>query len=180
MAVPSTRTKMPMTSGIATVKTLPMRMLWESTHSDSASNGPRVMPEPGKWDARELAYYDDVVATLRQNATTPMITLMHWVYPGWGADRGGLMDNLDAFASSAKVITKRYAGQGVLWVSINEPGPCTARLNRIRLLHRNGRRQPSLGPGHGRAVEYQPSARRHLLRCALLRPTITGVADLHC
>jgi hypothetical protein len=40
VAVPSTRTKMPMTSGIATVKTLPMHMLWESTHSDSASNGP--------------------------------------------------------------------------------------------------------------------------------------------
>jgi beta-glucosidase len=79
------------------------------------------MPEPGKWDERELAYYDDVVATLRQNAMTPMITLMRWVYPGWVADRGGLMDNFDALASFAKVITKRYAGQGVLWVSINEP-----------------------------------------------------------
>jgi beta-glucosidase len=81
----------------------------------------RVMPEPGKWDDGELAYYDDVVATLRRNGMTPMITLMHWVYPGWVADRGGFINNVDAFASFAKAITKRYAGQGVLWVSINEP-----------------------------------------------------------
>ncbi|SEB26695.1 beta-glucosidase [Mycobacterium sp. 283mftsu] len=81
----------------------------------------RVMPEPGKWDEKELAYYDDVVATLLANGMTPMITLMHWVYPGWIADRGGFLNNVAAFADFAKAITKRYAGQGVLWVSINEP-----------------------------------------------------------
>ncbi|CPZ34950.1 Beta-glucosidase A [Mycobacteroides abscessus] len=42
----------------------------------------RVMPEPGKWDEKELAYYDSVVATLRENGMTPMITLMHWVFRG--------------------------------------------------------------------------------------------------
>lgn len=81
----------------------------------------RVMPEPGKWDERELAYYDDVLATLRKNGMTPMITLMHWVYPGWIADRGGFMNNVAAFEDFARAITKRYAGQGVLWVSVNEP-----------------------------------------------------------
>ncbi|MHA7661581.1 glycoside hydrolase family 1 protein [Mycolicibacterium sp. HS_4_1] len=81
----------------------------------------RVMPEPGKWDEKELAYYDDVVATLRANGMTPMITLMHWVYPGWVADRGGFLNNVAAFDDFATAITKRYAGQGVLWVSINEP-----------------------------------------------------------
>ncbi|MBF9522254.1 glycoside hydrolase family 1 [Mycobacteroides chelonae] len=81
----------------------------------------RVMPEPGKWDEKELAYYDSIVATLRENGMTPMITLMHWVYPGWVADRGGFMNNIAAFEDFAKAITKRYAGQGVLWVSINEP-----------------------------------------------------------
>ncbi|MDR3660464.1 MAG: family 1 glycosylhydrolase [Mycobacterium sp.] len=81
----------------------------------------RVMPEPGKWDDKELAYYDDVVATLRKDGMTPMITLMHWVYPGWIADRGGFVNNVAAFEDFAKAIIKRYAGQGVLWVSINEP-----------------------------------------------------------
>ncbi|GAA2398410.1 family 1 glycosylhydrolase [Mycolicibacterium llatzerense] len=81
----------------------------------------RVMPQPGKWDDKELAYYDDVVATLLANGMTPMITLMHWVYPGWIADRGGFLNNGPAFEDFAKAITKRYAGQGVLWVSVNEP-----------------------------------------------------------
>ncbi|KIU13592.1 glycoside hydrolase family 1, partial [Mycolicibacterium llatzerense] len=81
----------------------------------------RVMPQPGKWDDKELAYYDDVVATLLANGMTPMITLMHWVYPGWIADRGGFLNNVPAFDDFAKAITKRYAGQGVLWVSVNEP-----------------------------------------------------------
>ena len=81
----------------------------------------RVMPQPGVWDEKELAYYDDVVATLLANGMTPMITLMHWVYPGWITDRGGFLDNVAAFEDFAKAITKRYAGQGVLWVSINEP-----------------------------------------------------------
>ncbi|MUM35135.1 family 1 glycosylhydrolase, partial [Mycolicibacterium sp. CBMA 361] len=81
----------------------------------------RVMPEPGKWDEKELAYYDDIVATLRANGMTPMITLMHWVYPGWIADRGGFVNNVAAFDDFATAITKRYAGLGVLWVSVNEP-----------------------------------------------------------
>ncbi|MCP3810881.1 family 1 glycosylhydrolase [Mycobacteriaceae bacterium Msp059] len=81
----------------------------------------RVMPKPGQWDEKELAYYDDVVATLLKNGMTPMITLMHWVYPGWIADRGGFMNNVDAFTEFATAITKRYAGQDVLWVSVNEP-----------------------------------------------------------
>jgi beta-glucosidase len=81
----------------------------------------RVMPQPGTWDEQELACYDDIVATLRKNGMTPMITLMHFVYPGWVVDRGGFMNAIDAFDEFAMVITKRYARQGVLWISINEP-----------------------------------------------------------
>ncbi|HLR98313.1 MAG TPA: family 1 glycosylhydrolase [Mycolicibacillus parakoreensis] len=81
----------------------------------------RVMPEPGQWDEAELAYYDDVVATVREHGMTPMITLMHFVYPGWIADRGGFMNNVDAFDEFTAAITQRYADRGVLWVSVNEP-----------------------------------------------------------
>ena len=83
----------------------------------------RVQPAPGVWDQTELAYYDDVVATIKAAGMTPMITLIHYVYPGWVADGGGLLadTNLDAFADYARAITSRYAGQGVLWVAVNEP-----------------------------------------------------------
>jgi beta-glucosidase len=52
----------------------------------------RVEPRDGDVDAAELAYYDDLVAAVRAAGMTPMITLDHWVYPGWMADRGGWTD----------------------------------------------------------------------------------------
>lgn len=83
----------------------------------------RVQPAPHVWDQTELAYYDDVVATIRAAGMTPMITLIHYVYPGWVADSGGMLADasLDAFDGYARAITDRYAGQGVLWVAVNEP-----------------------------------------------------------
>lgn len=83
----------------------------------------RVQPAPGVWDQAELAYYDDVVATIRAAGMTPMITLIHYVYPGWVADSGGMLAaaNVAAFGEYARAITARYAGQGVLWVAVNEP-----------------------------------------------------------
>lgn len=83
----------------------------------------RVQPAPGVWDETELAYYDDVVATIEAAGMTPMITLIHYVYPGWAADRGGMLNpaNVDAFGEYARAITARYADRGALWVAVNEP-----------------------------------------------------------
>lgn len=83
----------------------------------------RLEPHPGEVDEAELAYYDDVVATVRAAGMTPMITLDHWVYPGWVVDRGGWA-NPDAGAwwlEHARRVVSRYAGQGVLWITFNEP-----------------------------------------------------------
>ncbi|NDV09478.1 glycoside hydrolase family 1 protein, partial [Rhodococcus sp. IEGM 248] len=46
----------------------------------------RLQPAPGVWDDTELRYYDDVVHEITSRGMTPMITLDHWVYPGWVAD----------------------------------------------------------------------------------------------
>ncbi|WP_329072360.1 glycoside hydrolase family 1 protein [Amycolatopsis sp. NBC_01480] len=83
----------------------------------------RVEPRPGEWDAQELAYYDDVVRLVRAAGMTPMITLSHWVYPGWVADRGGFADSrvIDDFTDFVGKIVPRYRDFGVLWVTFNEP-----------------------------------------------------------
>ncbi|MFD6881268.1 family 1 glycosylhydrolase [Rhodococcus sp. 105337] len=83
----------------------------------------RIQPEPERWDDTELAYYDDVIATIRGHGMTPMITLDHWVYPGWIADRGGWAHpgTVDAWLAHADTVAARYAGHGALWVTINEP-----------------------------------------------------------
>jgi beta-glucosidase len=83
----------------------------------------RVEPGPGVLDQTELAYYDDVVRTVLAAGMTPMITLDHWVYPGWVADQGA-WDNPDTgtgWLANAHRIVSRYAGLGVLWITFNEP-----------------------------------------------------------
>lgn len=83
----------------------------------------RVEPRPGVWDQQELAYYDDVIAHIRAAGTTPMVTLSHWVYPGWVEDRGGFADPrvISDFTDFAGKIVQRYRNLGVLWVTFNEP-----------------------------------------------------------
>lgn len=83
----------------------------------------RVQPRPGVWDAQELAYYDDVVRRIRAAGMTPMITLNHWVYPGWVADAGGFgaKRTVHRFLAFSKKIVRRYRDRHVLWVTFNEP-----------------------------------------------------------
>ncbi|THV41689.1 glycoside hydrolase family 1 protein [Glycomyces buryatensis] len=83
----------------------------------------RVEPAPGQWDEAELAYYDDVVQHILDAGMTPMITLNHWVHPGWVADQGGWKsaDTLTDFTAYSERIVDRYSGLGVMWVTFNEP-----------------------------------------------------------
>jgi beta-glucosidase len=83
----------------------------------------RIEPQRGVLDQTELAYYDDVVRTVRAAGMTPMITLDHWVYPGWVADQGAwdTEDTVADWLTSARRVVSRYAGLGVLWITINEP-----------------------------------------------------------
>jgi beta-glucosidase len=83
----------------------------------------RVEPRRGKWSAKELTYYDDVVRRVRRAGMTPMITLDHWTYPGWVFDQGA-WDNpqtVEDWLAYARRIVGRYRGQDVLWITINEP-----------------------------------------------------------
>jgi beta-glucosidase len=83
----------------------------------------RVQPSPGTWNETEFAYYDAIVAHVLARGMTPMITLDHWVYPGWVADQGGWTNpktEADWLANAEKVVT-RYSDVGALWITINEP-----------------------------------------------------------
>ncbi|HEX2143046.1 MAG TPA: family 1 glycosylhydrolase [Glycomyces sp.] len=82
----------------------------------------RVEPAPGEWDEAELAYYDDVVQTVLDAGMKPMITLNHWVHPGWVADQGGWKsdETIADFTAYSERIVERYADLGVMWVTFNE------------------------------------------------------------
>lgn len=82
----------------------------------------RVMPKPGVVDEAALRFYDAVFATLERHHLTPMVTLLHFVTPGWVLDAGGLgsdavVSSFDAFVT---LVAQRYAGRGTRWITLNE------------------------------------------------------------
>ncbi|MEV0852394.1 family 1 glycosylhydrolase [Nocardia fluminea] len=83
----------------------------------------RVQPQPGVWDESAFAFYDDVIAAITKAGMRPMLTLDHWVYPGWAADRGGWRDPeiVANWLSNARRVVDRFAPANPLWVTFNEP-----------------------------------------------------------
>ena len=53
----------------------------------------------------------------------PMITIDHWVYPGWEADLGGWKraGMVDDWLKNARYVVDRYAQYDPIWITINEP-----------------------------------------------------------
>ncbi|MFF0609328.1 family 1 glycosylhydrolase [Nocardia tengchongensis] len=88
----------------------------------------RLEPAPGQYDPAAWAYYDDIVATIRAAGMRPMITLDHWVYPGWEFDRGGWRhaDMLTDWLANAQQVVDRYAQFDPIWVTFNEPSAYAA------------------------------------------------------
>ncbi|WP_374237959.1 family 1 glycosylhydrolase [Gordonia sp. 'Campus'] len=83
----------------------------------------RVQPTPGAFDPAGWAFYDRVVKAIVAAGMTPMITLNHWVHPGWEVDRGGwnrpgMADDLVVFARAA---IDRYKWADPMWITFNEP-----------------------------------------------------------
>ncbi|MFF0817111.1 glycoside hydrolase family 1 protein [Rhodococcus sp. NPDC003318] len=83
----------------------------------------RVQPTPDGWDDAEFAYYDDVVRLIRAHGMRPMITLDHFVVPGWVVDRGGWTTDatIGSWLANAEKVVGRYAGRDVTWITFNEP-----------------------------------------------------------
>lgn len=83
----------------------------------------RIEPQRGVHDADGLAFYDDLVKSIVEAGMRPMITIDHWVYPGWQADQGGWKraGMVDDWIANAKFVVDRYAKYEPMWITINEP-----------------------------------------------------------
>lgn len=82
----------------------------------------RIEPRRGRRDPKALAYYDALVRRIRANGMRPMLTLDHWVHPGWVVDQGGWSNprTRDDWLRNARFVVNRYKGQGVIWITFNE------------------------------------------------------------
>ncbi|WP_067574849.1 family 1 glycosylhydrolase [Nocardia acidivorans] len=83
----------------------------------------RVEPQPGVWDSAAFAYYDEVVEAIVSAGMRPMLTLDHWVYPGWEVDRGGWRDPgmVGDWLAAMSTVVDHFAARDPIWVTINEP-----------------------------------------------------------
>lgn len=85
-------------------------------------NWARVEPKDGRFDESELAYYDDVVAAMCEAGLAPLITLDHFVYPGWVDRQGGWSNpkTVTDFVRFSEKIAKRYVSRVKWWLTFNE------------------------------------------------------------
>ncbi|HUS21810.1 MAG TPA: family 1 glycosylhydrolase [Aeromicrobium sp.] len=83
----------------------------------------RIEPQPGVRSAEGIAFCDDLIASIVEAGMRPMITIDHWVYPGWEADLGGWKraGMLQDWLSNAHFVVDRYAKYDPIWITINEP-----------------------------------------------------------
>lgn len=86
----------------------------------------RIQPGPDKWDLTALQKYEQILSKMRSYGLEPVVTLQHFVLPGWLADRGGLLaPNFPAIYTkyALAVIDRLSSGAaGVkLWMTFNEP-----------------------------------------------------------
>ena len=82
----------------------------------------RVEPRRGQVDVAELAYYDDVIAALKEAGIQPLLTLDHFAYPGWVADQGGWINprTVDDFVHYADLVAQRWHADVRYWLTFNE------------------------------------------------------------
>lgn len=85
-------------------------------------NWARVEPRRGEFIESELAYYDDVMLAMKQAGIAPLITLDHFVYPGWVGDQGAWTNpqTCDDFLRYSRMIAQRYHADVKLWLTFNE------------------------------------------------------------
>ncbi|MFI1917349.1 family 1 glycosylhydrolase [Nocardia sp. NPDC020380] len=92
----------------------------------------RVQPQPGVWDENGLRFYDQVISDITAAGMRPMLTIDHWVFPGWEADRGGWNNPgmVADWVANARTVVDRFASYNPLWVTFNEP--LMYQLNDVR------------------------------------------------
>jgi beta-glucosidase len=83
----------------------------------------RVEPLEGRFDRDALAHYADVVRTCRGNGLEPLVTLHHFTFPLWLADRGGAIapEAPLRFARFAAACAEAFGAEVRWWITVNEP-----------------------------------------------------------
>jgi beta-glucosidase len=88
----------------------------------------RLEPEPGRFDAKEVAYCHRLLKGIRQRGMTPLIVLHHFVSPAWVyQDEGdGLLgweseQTVAAYWRYVEFVVKEFGSEIDFYITFNEP-----------------------------------------------------------
>lgn len=83
----------------------------------------RLEPTEGTWDDAAWQHYADEIAQLKAAGQEPVVTLLHFTFPAWLAERGGATapDFPARFGRFAAEAARRLGPQVRWWCTVNEP-----------------------------------------------------------
>ncbi len=89
----------------------------------------RVQPREGVYDLAVIQHYHELFDELRAHQIKPMVTLHHFVNPGWFEDKGAFEqeENIAYFVAFAQRMFAEFGAKVPYWVTINEPGVYAAQ-----------------------------------------------------
>lgn len=84
----------------------------------------RIEPKEGKFDQQEIDHYKEVLAELKSQGFTVMLTLHHFTNPQWLAEMGGWENGkvIQLFERFVERVVPEFKMYVDLWITINEPG----------------------------------------------------------
>ncbi len=83
----------------------------------------KVEPEEGKFDEAVLRHYHEVFKSLKKHGLKPFVTLWHFTFPQWFAQKGALekRENIFYFVRFCKKIAEVFRDEMEFVITINEP-----------------------------------------------------------
>lgn len=83
----------------------------------------RIEPEEGRYDPEAIAHYRRMLTAMRARGLTPIVTLMHFVYPAW-LDRYGGWESpkaVEAYVRFAELVSREFGDLADWYLTFNEP-----------------------------------------------------------
>lgn len=115
---------------------------------------PRIIPERGVRNKAGIAFYKDILQTLKNSGIKANVTLFHWDLPSWAQALGGWVNRQCAewFLEFAQTCFEEFGEYADMWATHNEP-LCASFTSYYAGVH---------APGHINIGEYLRAA-HHLL-----------------
>jgi len=83
----------------------------------------RIEPNEGEFDPQALEHYRQYFDAMEAQGITPVLTLWHWTFPEWFADKGGFTKrrNVKYFTRYVDYVSKNIGRNFAYVITINEP-----------------------------------------------------------